>query len=30
VVSGNKCCHLPISNGNWIFSGTGNLCCPTE
>ncbi|MBI4965359.1 MAG: hypothetical protein HY913_18935 [Desulfomonile tiedjei] len=30
VVSGSKCCNIPMSNGDWIFSGAGNPCCPAE
>jgi hypothetical protein len=28
VVSGSKCCTIETSDGQWIFSGTGNACCP--
>jgi hypothetical protein len=28
VVSSSKCCNIETSNSTWIFSGTGNACCP--
>jgi hypothetical protein len=30
TVSGSICCDIETLNGGWVFSGTGNECCPSS